>query len=735
MMTSRPLSIGIGARMRPDLVVCRQQADSRECWVIKDPVSLRYYNLSAHEHAILNWLDGTSGLDDIRRKFEEKFPPFRITARRLQAFLANLYESGLLIVEGQDQGKLLLESHERQERRERWQRWLNWLAIRFRGIDPDPFLSWLYPKVRWCFSRWFITVSLFLALIAVMQLIAHAAQFRQQLPQLHEFASPANLLWLAIAFAGVKVLHELGHALACKHYGGECHEMGVMLLLFVPCLYCNVTDSWMLQSRWHRIAVSAAGILVELLLATIAVLCWRLFQPGLLQTIALNTIIVCSVGTLFFNGNPLLRYDGYFVLADLVGIPNMWQESRKALKRKLAKWFLTSEAVANTPPADHQSLLTAYAIASIAYRVFIVSAILLFMYRLLVPKGFGGLMPLVLATFAVGAGVAWFGGLRRFWSKPMAWRLFNFRNVLFATGAAAIVLALILAMPLPCRVTAPVMLQPVAAQRIYVATPGALQDCVSPGDSVRANEILARLEDIELERDVTRLTGELQLARTRVENLQTRMSNEPEVAAQLQVAEEMLATVEEQYLQRQQDAERLILKSPAAGLVMEPPAVPATEAKDDLLPKWTGTPLEAKNSNCYLERGTLLCLVGDPTRQEAVLFIDETDVEFVRVGQRVRVQFPVARTAVLTGRVEEIAKRNILTVPNELAVEQTLANRPDSSGSRRPLRTTYSVRVALDEHGADLLTGARGSAKISVDPQTLAQRALHILRRTLTVEL
>jgi putative peptide zinc metalloprotease protein len=735
MMTSRPLSIGIGARMRPDLVMCRQQSDSRECWVIKDPVSLRYYNLSTHEHAILNWLDGTSSLDDIRRKFEEQFPPFRMTARRLQAFLANLYESGLLIVEGQDQGKLLLESRERQERRERWQKWLSWLAIRFRGIDPDPFLLWLYPKVRWCFSRWFVVGGLIVALVAVMQLIVHASQFRQQLPQLHEFLSPSNLLWLAVAFAGVKVLHELGHALACKHYGGECHEMGVMLLFFVPCLYCNVTDSWMLQSRWHRIAVSAAGIVVELMLAAIAVLCWRFFQPGLLQTIALNTIIVCSVGTLFFNGNPLLRYDGYFVLADLVGIPNLWQESRTALRRKLAKWFLTPEATVNTPPADHQGLLTVYGIASIAYRVFVVSAILLFFHRLLVPKGLGGLMPLVLATFAAGAGVAWFGVLRRFWSKPMAWRLFNFRNVLFAAGTAAIGLALILAMPFPCRIAAPVVLQPVSAHRIYVSTPGSLQDCVSPGDSVHANAVLARLEDIELQRDVMRLTGELQLARTRVQNLHTRLSNEPEVAAQLQVAEEMLATVEQQFRQRQRDAERLILKSPVAGLVMEPPTVPTREAEDDRLPTWTGTPMDAKNAKCYLDRGTLLCLVGDPARQEAVLFIDETDVQYVRVDQRVRVLFPVAPTVVLAGRVEEIAKRNILTVPNELAVEQTLANRPDATGARRPLRTSYSVRVALDDHDVDLLTGARGSAKISVEPQTLGQRLLHVLRRTLTVEL
>jgi len=568
-----------------------------------------------------------------------------------------------------------------------------------------------------------------------MLLTVDATQFRRDLPHLHELVSPRNLLWLAVAFAAVKVLHEFGHALACKHFGGECHEMGVMLLLFVPCLYCNVTDSWMLQSRWQRIAVSAAGILVELQLAAAAVIGWWLFQPGLLQTIALNTIVVCSVGTVFFNGNPLLRYDGYFILADLVDVPNLWQESRTALKRRFAKWFLMPEVVANTQTSDRDGLLTAYGIASIAYRVFVVVAILLVVYRALVPKGFGVLVPIVIASFAAGAAVVWFGALRRFWTRPMAWRQFNMSRVLLAGGAAAICLWLFLAVPFPCRIAAPAMLQPVAAHRVYVSTPGALQSCVFPGDSVGPNQVLARLEDIELHRDVVRLSGELQLARTRVQNLQARLSDEPDAAAQLQVAEEMLADVEQQLRQRQRDAEALVLKSPVAGLVMEPPAVPYRAAVDQRLPSWMGTPMEDKNTQCYLERGTLFCLVGDPARQEAVLFIDETDVQYVRLGQRVRMQFAVAPTEVLTGRIEEVAKRNILTVPHELAAEQDLANRPDSSGSRRPLRTTYSVRVGLDEHEVGLLTGARGSAKISVEPQSLAQRLLHILRQTLTVEL
>jgi hypothetical protein len=146
--------------------------------------------------------------------------------------------------------------------------------------------------------------------------------------------------------------------------------------------------------------------------------------------------------------------------------------------------------------------------------------------------------------------------------------------------------------------------------------------------------------------------------------------------------------------------------------------------------------LEAKNKHCYLERGTLVCLVGDPASQEAELFIDENDVRYVRPGQPVRMKFAVAPDVVLSGKIVEIAKRNILNVPRELAIDQALPNRADSTGSRRPIGTSYSVRVALDDRaGVPLLTAARGQAKIIVEPQSLAERLIRSVRRTFTVNL
>lgn len=440
-------------RMRPDLIFREQRSGSQDMWVVKDPVSLRYFTLTPQEFAILQWLNGENSLNDICREFAAEFPPQRITPAHLQSFFASLYENGLIIAEAPDQGSILLENLQRQQRRERWQTWLNWLAIRLPIFDPDRLLAWLEPKVRWLFSRSYLMVCMLFALLAMGFAAYHAGEFRSQLPGLKELVSPRNLVWMAVAFAAAKVLHEFGHALACKHFGGECHEMGLMLLLFMPCMYCNVTDSWMLQSRWRRIAVSAAGMIVEFQLASLGVFVWWFSEPGIIHSIALNTMVVCTVGTLFFNGNPLLRYDGYFILVDLLGIPNLWQESRLALKAGLAKWFLRPEFLPATNQQERRRTLVTYAVVSIAYRVFVMFAILLFLQRVLTPKGLGVFIPIVLATFAVSATVYWFIALRQFWSRPMAWRQFRLHRVLYATATAMAAVVLLFAVPLPCRIS------------------------------------------------------------------------------------------------------------------------------------------------------------------------------------------------------------------------------------------------------------------------------------------
>ena len=167
---------------------------------------------------------------------------------------------------------------------------------------------------------------------AVVLVATHFETFRAKLPNYHEFFSFKTVVYLWAALAVVKVIHEFGHGLSCKRFGGEVHEMGALFLCLSPALYCNVSDAWTLPNKWHRIIISGAGIYVELIIAAIATFVWwnTPSQP-FVNNLALSLMVVCSVSTVVFNANPLMRYDGYYVLADWLEIPNLREKSNRYL--------------------------------------------------------------------------------------------------------------------------------------------------------------------------------------------------------------------------------------------------------------------------------------------------------------------------------------------------------------------------------------------------------------------
>lgn len=247
-------------RKRPDLSARRQHYLGESYWVVKDPVGLNYYRFQEEEFAILNMLDGDTSLDEIKERFEAQFPPQKITLEELQQFLGTLHRSGLVIASVPEQGQQLHKRSGDRKRKELVNTFSNILAIRFKGIDPERILTALYPWTRWLFHP----VTLWLCVLAwagaLLLIMVHFQVFRSKLPEFYQFFTPTNALWMAGVLAVTKIFHEFGHGLACKHFRGECHEMGVMILVLTPCLYCNVSDSWMLPNKWYRAGIGAAGI-------------------------------------------------------------------------------------------------------------------------------------------------------------------------------------------------------------------------------------------------------------------------------------------------------------------------------------------------------------------------------------------------------------------------------------------------------------------------------------------
>src|SRR5262245_3635826 len=463
--SSRKLPI----RKRPDLRARKHRYQGRIYWVVKDPVGLQYYRFEEEEFAILQMLDGQLSLDDIAARFEREFPPQTIRTEELQQFIGMLHRSGLVITDAAGQGQQLVKRRDERVMQQRLASLTNILSLRFKGVDPERFFNFVYPYIRWFFTVPAMVCCILLALSALTLVIVQFDIFRSRLPDFQSFFGPDKWLWLALTLCLTKILHEFGHGLSCKHFGGECHEIGVMFLVLTPCLYCNVSDSWMLPNRWHRAAIGAAGMYVEIVLASICTFIWWFTEPGPLNYVCLNVMFISSVSTVMFNANPLLRYDGYYILSDILEIPNLRQKASTILNRKLGKWCLGLEEPEDPfLPQRRQWLFATYTVASAIYRWIVTFSILYFLNQVFEPYGLKVLGQAIALGALYGLLIQPLYQMYKFFSVPGRLGKVKRARMYATAGVVFALLAAVFFIPLPSHVFAPLEVQARGADSVYV---------------------------------------------------------------------------------------------------------------------------------------------------------------------------------------------------------------------------------------------------------------------------
>jgi putative peptide zinc metalloprotease protein len=734
--SSRPLRL----RMRPDLTARKHRYHGRVFWVVKEPVGLNYFRFHEEEYSILQMLDGRASLDEIKEKFEDEFTPQKITFQDLLQFVGMLHRSGLVISEQAGQGRQLRKRGDQKRRQELLGKFANVFALRFRGIDPDRMLNWLMPKTAWFFSRWFFVIWCVLGLSALLMVGVEFDTFRSRLPAFHEFFSAQNWIWMGLTMATVKVLHEFGHGLSCKKYGGECHEMGAMLLVFTPALYCNVSDSWMLPNKYHRAAIGAAGMYVEVFLASIATFLWWFSEPGLLNHICLSVMFICSVSTVVFNGNPLLRFDGYYILMDLAEIPNLRQKSTEVVRRFMIETCLGLEQP-ESPflPQKNRFVFGLFTVAAVIYRWLVTFSILYFLNKVFEPYGLKVLGQLIALAGLIGLFVQPVWQLAKFFYTPGRMHKVKMPRVYATLGVVTAAVAAFLFVPLPCHVTCPLELRPSAAESIYVDVPGVVDEWkVKPGEKVTPGITLVKLRNIDLEREVVDLEGQLRTAETGLANLERLRIHDATAGLQIAPQKEQIIALRGLLDEKAAELKKLHIESKSEGTVIPPPPRPNQRTPDGRLPGWTGSPFDRRNERAAFAQGDLLCLIGQPQALEAVLVVDQTDIDTVRVGDKVRIQLESYPSTIVNTKVEQIAHDALEASPPSLSIQHggELDTRTDASGVARPLNPTYQVRTGqLPVEGFDLQVGMRGKAKISTPWRPLGSRVYRYLARTFHFEL
>ena len=724
----------LAVRARPDLLFQQQCVQGRTAWTVKDPISLNYFHLSDEEHTVLRMLDGTVSLTDIKAELEQRYPPRVATHAELQWLLRLFHQRGLLLADASGQGMELLRRRQEFTRRRRLHLLMSPLFIRLRGVDPERFLNWLYPRLRWLFRPWCRIPCILLALAAVTLFVVQIDAVYSKLPSFEQFFAARNVVWLMVAVMLTKVLHELAHGLTCKHFGGECHEMGVALLVFTPCLYCDTSDSWMLPNRWHRAAIGAAGMAVEIVLASLCTFLWWFSTPGTFHFLCLNIMFVCSVSTVIFNGNPLLRYDGYYILADVLEIPNLWQRGRAALLGTICQWcFGLTWAREVVLPERKRGVFALYAVAATCYRWVILFSILWFLTLALEPYGLQVLGQAMTVFCLIGLVVVPAVRVTQYLLVPGRMRQVKLPRLL-GTGLVVMLLAAaIIWIPLPYRVKATAIIEPRDAARLYVEVPGTLDAVHSqPGEYVAPQQTIAELTNPDVALKVAQLTGQRDRLEVHLKNLRRRQGRDPDAAEQIPHAEVALADLVDRLQAQQRDLTRLTLRAPRDGVIIPPPSIPDTSTDDLDLCRWSGLPGDPENLDCYLETGTLFCMIGDPHDMEAVLVIEAAQLDFVDIGALVEIKLDEYPAATLTGRIEHVAQLDAQVIPYGLSHKtgggvETIT---DDTGVERTLHVSYQARVRLAEITRSLLPGFRGRAIIHASSQSLGQRMWRLINKT-----
>ncbi len=546
-------------RIRRQVDFHRQMFRGRVWHVMQDHQSGAFNRLTEQGHYLFGRMDGVHSLESLWQDACKRFPDDPPSQSDVIHLLSQLYQADIVITDNAPD----MEELATRAKRQAWGQWKsrvsNPLAMRLPLFDPDAFLR----RTQWIVAPLFTRVAAGLW-IGFMALAVGLAVISWQ--ELTDTAREggllgANLLLMSLIYPLVKLLHELGHGYATRHWGGEVREVGLLFLLFVPVPYVDATQSTAFASKWRRAGVAAAGIVVELTLAALALIFWLNAEPGLAREAAFNIMLIGSLSTLLFNGNPLLRFDGYFILSDLLEIPNLGVQANRYFWHLVQRHLLKIRNLAE-PKRDlrERVWLVGYAVLSFVYRIQIVVAISIYI------AGRFATLGLLLAIFALFSAIG-LPLLKGGWFLASSPLLANLRQraVFVSLGSAAFLMLLLFAVPVPYVTLASGVVWPDDRSILRSKAEGFIEEIlVAPGARVATGQPVLRLVDPSLRPRLEMAMSDVR--QLELEVLAVRLTD----IIQAKMLDQQLIYARQRMADLQEMADQLTLTSPAAGQIHLP---------------------------------------------------------------------------------------------------------------------------------------------------------------------
>ncbi len=690
--------------LRADLQTSDQTQRGRRFTVIKSPLTLTYFRLPSEHYAAAREFNGKRTLGEVTTLLEShpywRSLPKEEAISELSQLATQLAGGGLLHLPGTSATARSRHIHAQVKRRKLEQIVGKVLYFRKPLIDPDKLLAKILPCFSWVYTRTAGWSFLILLILTAWMLLDNREELSSQAVN---FFTLSNLFLSWILFMGVKIIHEFGHGLTCKRYGGEVHEMGFLFILLTPYLYCDVSDSWMVASRARRVAVTAAGIAAELFLACMAAWLWHILQPGLGRQLCFNTMIICSVSTILFNANPLMKFDGYYIMTDLLEIPNLRQKGNSVVAGFFSRLLGVPPTREVVSEYEKSLLFGFYAVAAYLYGWWITFHIAAVVFDKLEPYGLGFLSRsyVGLFLFVSVALPAWrlAQGLRK---NPISMNHFRTTQAKWALATFAALLLLLL-LPWRPNIQSMAVIEFSTLEQITPGQAGLLEKWyVHEGERVTPGEKLAELTSPSLNNALNQ--AKLEKEADEVQWRAALDSSDEQIRLAASTWQKSSQEVGDRLLSLEEQISDLTVRSTQSGIVSMP-------QMDHLVGQ-------------YFSKGRLLLQIGDDRTFHTILPLSEKQARQVKPGDPVVVRLKAYPGRRMSG--------HLLTVPSSSAEEfstpimaSTLGGDfPSEAGKNpgtlpRPAIPCYEAIAVLDPVAEPLRPGMTGKASIAIRPTRL----------------
>ncbi len=693
-------------RLRDDLMFVPQTYDHETFYHLEVRTTSEYFRIGYPEYVFISMLDGRTSFAEALAITSQQLKEKALNQTQAMSIYSWLLDNGLAAFADADTSSSGASSAVRTTNKTEtlWKKF-NPLWQKIPLGRPESLLRFATPAMGWLFAGPATVMAFLLMMIAGLTLHSHWESFTSASANV---IAPDNWFWLLAAWVGLKFFHELGHGLVCQRYGGNIRETGIVLAFFAPLAYVDASSSWSFRSRWQRVHTALAGVYVELIIASVAVIVWTKTDSTLVRHLLQNIIAMASIATVLFNLNPLMKFDGYYVLSDLLQIPNLSTQANNVLMNAWQRIVCGNTSSAPTIIGKKRWILLAYGIAAYFWR-FLVSLSLLIMASVLF-HGAG------LALAALGVCI-WFG--RPAWNllKSMAnLRLHHperlFRVSVIVGSFLAISSAALLGLPSPVMTTAPGIVDFAEGEVVRAATSGFVETVhVKNGQQVEVGELLITLRNEDITIKLSDL--EQQLAQ---EELRLQTASGEHDSGALNVSQANRESLARQLAECQKQADGLLVRAGRSGQVVS----------RDLL-SLGGT---------FAKAGMELMTIGLENEKELQLSIGQRElpVSTALVGKPLRVRIGTHGSVVGTlERVNPRASRSIphpaLAAINEGPLPVSESQSANDRGDGERIRLTehrFTAIVKLpDDQSLNFRCGERGIAALGLPNRSLG---MHLWR-------